>query len=265
MNEQALEAYEKQIREAQLNTESARVGQAQQDLMMQEQGQGMISEQLDLSELLDSIHNLLKGYILTRVDGKSQWIKPENNDLIILSDYGINFVMDFIQWYLNKNTLLSNYSEEQINAKMEDLSMTLIDTIFMESDKMFLYPTLEDCKAEIEERIERRKETKKFALSIMGKEQNDAEIEREVLKDMEFRIEKEMEVIKQQKIKNKLKRFGAITRVIQDAIHSTYQRAWKGQERSTLRQHTHISETKGGFHMPQQSSNINPFGIFKGR
>jgi len=60
-----------------------------------------------------------------------------------------------------------------------------------------------------------------------------------------------------------LKRFESIIRMVQDAVHSAYQRAWKGQERTTLRQHTHISETKGGMIMPQQQQGFNPLGILR--
>jgi len=40
--------------------------------------------------------------------------------------------------------LLSNYDDKQIDAKMEDISNTINDDIFMEYDKMFFEPTLEE-------------------------------------------------------------------------------------------------------------------------
>ena len=42
--------------------------------------------------------------------------------MIILTDYGVNYIMGAVQWYLNKNTLLSNYDDDQIRQKMEDLA-----------------------------------------------------------------------------------------------------------------------------------------------
>ena len=266
MNDQnkILEEYERQVREAQLNADQTRLGQQQQEMLLQDNDKGMISEQLDLGELLDKIHNLLRGYVLKKgTDGNYRWSKPESNDLVILSDYGVNYIMGAVQWYLNKNTLLSNYDDEQIMSKMEDLSMTMVDDVFMEYDKMFLYPTLDDCKDELKRRIRSKVDIKKFALEVLGKEVNEKEIENKVLSDMEERIERELETIKEQKIKNKLKRFESLMRFVQDTIHSAYQRAWKGQERTTLRQHIHISETKGGNPVVQQQQGINPFSSLR--
>ena len=262
-----MEDYENQIRESQLQAGNTNLNYQQQqaDMMMQNNETGIVAEQLDLGEVLDKIHNLLRGFVLKRFeDGSTDWVKPDNNDMVILSEYGVNYVMGYIQWYLNKNTLLSNYDDQQIMGKMEDLANVLNDGIFMEYDKMFLYPTLEECKEEIRIRIKSKTDIRKFAMELMGKTADEKEIEQQVLDELEGRIERELETIKQQKIKNKLKRFESIMRCIQDSIYSAYQRAWKGQERTTLRQHIHISENKGlGMMQPQQSSGFNPFAIFR--
>ena len=71
--------------------------------------------------------------------------------------------------------------------------------------------------------------------------------------------------VKEQIIKDKLKRFMILLRTVQDAVHSTYLRAWKGQERTTLRQHIHISESRGGSIQPQQPTKMNPLNWMRGR
>lgn len=267
MDEKILEQYEQQIKEAQLGTSQAQLGQQQQamDVAMAEEGKSMIGEQLDVGEVLDKIHNLLRGFILKRDDkGKMRWTKPTDNDQIILSDYGITTIMRTIQMYLNKNTLLSNYDDKQIDAKMEDFSISLADNIFMKYDKVFLYPTLEDCKEELKKRIKAKVDTRMFALQLLDQKGDEVEIENKIIHEMEDRIERELAVIRQQKIKDKLKDFEILIRMVQDTVHSTYQRAWKGQERSTLRTHMHITENKGGMMMPQeQRSGFNPLGILR--
>ena len=265
--ERALDSAEQAIREAQIQADAAKLNQAQQEVMVQQEDRGMISEQLDVGEVLERIHHLLRGYVLKKDDdGIVKWTAPINNDMIILSEYGVNYIMGAVQWYLNKNTLLSNYDDKQIDGKMEDLATTMVDDVFMEYDKMFLYPTLDDCKDELRERIKAKVDVRKFALELMGQEADEKQIEDQILKDMEDRIEREMSVIREQKIKNKLKRFESIIRFVQDTIHSAYQRAWKGQERTTLRQHIHISETKGGglIQQPMQQT-YNPLALFKRR
>lgn len=260
--------YEQALKQSQLGVSQSQIDAQQQEINMQEEDKGMISEQLDLSDVLERIHNLLRGYVLKKdkTTGRMRWSQPDNNDMIILSEYGINYIMGAVQWYLNKNTLLSNYDDKQIDAKMEDLATTLADDVFMEYDKMFLYPTLEDCKAELKNRIQAKVDIRKFAAELIGKEVSEEELENKILIEMEDRIEKEMVTIREQKIKNKLKRFESLMRFLQDTIHSAYQRAWKGQERSTLRTHMHISETKGGVIVPnQQGAGFNPLGILRKR
>lgn len=267
MDDEQVNAVSQEIAKQQIQTDMARLGQAQTDMNAQQE-KGIVSEQLDLSDVLENIYNLLKGHTLQKNNETNEliWVAPESNDMIILSEHGVNYVMGAVQWYLNKNTLLSNYDEKKIDEKMEDLSTTMVDDVFMEYDKMFLYPTLDDIKDELRERISQKVEIKKFARELLGQEVNakeEKEIEAVILKEMEGKIEREMETIKEQKIKNKLKRFESLIRFVQDSIHSAYMRAWKGQERTTLRQHIHVSENKGGFVMPQNKANYNPFSLIR--
>jgi len=265
LTEQQIEEYERAIRMQQLATDEERIRTNEQQSIIESQEPSMISQQLDLSEELDRIDYLLRGYTLEKDEqGKNKWKAPVDNGMIILSDYGVHLIRNTIAWYLNKNTLLSNYDEDTILKKMEDFSSSLNDAVFMEYDKVFQYPSFEDCKKVLDERIKNKLNIKIFSLELLGKEVSGEEkkkIEEKLLMEMEPIIERELEKVKEQLMKNKLKRFDLIMRCVQDAVHSTYQRAWKGQERTTLRQHIHISETKGG-NLGVQSSN-NPFAIFK--
>jgi len=260
--DQQLEEYERVIREAQAQTDMAKLNLAQQEINVAENERGMVSEQLDLTDELERIGHLLRGHVIKRDDeGISHWEEPDNKDLIILSEAGVNYVEWAIQWYLTKNTLLSNYDDKQINEKMEDLSTTIADNLFMKYDTYFRYPTLDECKEELKSRIQKKVDLRMFALELANKDVNEKEIEKEIIEEMEDRIERELEVIREQKMKDRLKMFESLVRFIQDTIHSTYQRAWKGQERTTLRQHIHISETKGGITTPQQQGGFNPLAI----
>jgi len=256
LTEEQLQQYENLVREANLNTEEQKTRIMQQEIGLQQQDRSMISEQLDLGEELERIDYLLRGYSLEVNDNtkQSEWVKPTNNEMIILSDYGVHLIRNTIAWYLNKNTLLSNYDEDTINAKMEDFASDLNDTIFMEYEKVFQYPTMEDCKEILKERLKSKLDLKVFSYELLGKKLSD--FDKKIMLDrinekIEPVIERELGKIKEQIIKNKLKRFMIIIREVQDAVHSTYLRAWKGQERTTLRQHIHISETKGGSMLPQ--------------
>lgn len=266
MDPKKMEEFEIAVKEAELRASQAQTQNMQQQLVMEpEPEKSMIQQQLDLGDELERIDYLLRGYSLEHNDqtGMTSWKKPTNTEMIILSEYGVHLIRNTIAWYLNKNTLLSNYDEATINTKMEDFANDLNDTVFMEYEKVFQYPTLKDCKDILDQRIQKKKELRVYALKLMSKVVNEKEIEDKILKEVEPVIERELEKIKEQVIKNKLKRFLIIIREVQDAVHSTYLRAWKGQERTTLRQHIHISETKGGYSMPPNQQANGPMGWLK--
>lgn len=269
MNQQEYDGYEKLVREAELRAAEERTRTAQQDVMLQSQDRSMIKEQLDLTEELERIDFLLRGFVMEKDSetGETKWIPPKTNDMVILSDYGVHLIRNTVAWYLMKNTLLSNYDNNTILNKMEDFASDLNDTIFMEYEKVFQYPTFEDCKLVLGQRIRNKTKMRVYAKEIMGKkvsEEEKKEIETKILKEVEPIIERELDKIKEQIMKNKLKRFMLLLRQVQDAVHSTYNRAYNGIERKTLREHIHISETKGGNVIPQpQKSGL--FGFFRKR
>ena len=265
MDDKELEKLEMQVKQAQLEADSHKLNSSRQDVIMQEQDKSMITEQLDVSEILTNLHYLLRGYIFGYVEEAKQmgWIAPKNNDMVILSETGATYIEGMIQAYVNKNTLLSNYDEDTIIYKMEDFANTINDRLFMNSELMFCYPTLEDCKEEITKRIQNKIDIKKFANELLGIKTSDEDLRKEVLKEMEDRLEHEFQVVREQKIKSKLTSFDSVIRMVQDTVHSAYLRAWNGQERRTLREHIHITESKGGLGVQQEPKwTMNPVKAF---
>jgi hypothetical protein len=255
--EEFMQEQEARMRRMQAETDSTYASQLQQSMALEEQDKGILREQLDLSEELERIEHLLKGEILVKQeDGSRDWVKAPNEDMEVLSEEGIHLILSTIQWYINKNTLLSNYDEDTILQKMEDFSITLNDALFMAYEKYFKMPTLDACKNVIRLRIERKAEIKEFAGELVGLQLDKEQIKKELLKEMEGRIEVELEKVREQLMKNKLKRFELIMRVVQDAVHSTYLRAYKGMERRTLREHIQVTENKGNFNQPPKRKGI---------
>jgi hypothetical protein len=227
----------------------------QQELMLDEANRSMAKDQLDLSEELERIEHLLRGHVIEYdKEGNRVWTAPKDSDMIVLSEYGIHLILNTITWYINKNTLLSNYTEETILSKMEDFSTALADVIYMEYERIFEYPSFEDLKTKFNDRIKLKTDMRMYA-GELAKIKLNKEIEQEkILKQYEGRIEAELEKIKLQVIKDKLKRFEILIRCIQDSVHSTYLRAYKGMERRTLREHFHTTESIGGFNQQKTTA-----------
>lgn len=259
---EVLKKYQIHIDAAKVEAGQQGLARMQEQVFMAQEDKGMIKEQLDLTEEITRIDYLIKGYSLEpNLGGALAWVKPANKEMIIFSDYGIHLIRNTIGWYLNKNLLLSNFDEATIRKKMWDFTNDLIDTIFMECEKVFLQPTVQDCIDTLKKRIKKSTEISCYAREVAGISYDEKEIMKEKFDELEDRIEVELEQIRQQIVKSKLKRFILIVRTIQDAIHATYMRAWKGIERSSLRQHTTISENRGMPIMmtPQKSGGIWPW------
>ena len=268
LQEQEHEYLELKEREAQAQQANANLTQAQQGqqaFALQNEEQSIIKDQLDLTDELERINNLLRGNVL-KPDGRGgkTWTKPKDPEMEVLSEYGIHLIMNTITFYINKNTLLSNYDEKTINDKMEDFATDLADTIFMEYEKVFQYPSSEQVQEKLVERLKRKQEDIISTAELRDEEYDKKKIWKKLINEINPTVERQK--IKEQLIKNKLKRFMLLLRCVQDSVHSTYQRAWKGQERTTLRQHIHITESRGGNQFQpqnQKSSRINPLNWLK--
>lgn len=253
---------EEDYNNTQMNLSNAELGnahlqQAEQMAMVEERNKGLIKEQLDLNEELEKLDHLLRGHVQRRNEhGELRWYNPKNNDNVLLSEAGINLVLNTIQWYLNKNTLLSNYDESTINRKMEDFSNALADSLFMNYQKYFLYPTNEECFEALDQRLKKRLKDRIESAQLRNIKINKDEEWNKLVSEID--PSREVIKIREQIIKDKLKMYELIMRVIQDTVHSTYNRAFMGQERKTLRQHTHVSETMN----PTSDSNRKSTGIF---
>ena len=261
-----LEAQEQEMNRTTLEANKSNVqqSQVQQSMMYKDEERSMIKDQLDLSEELEMIEHLLRGDIYKENNlGRGSWNAPDNPDMVILSDYGIHLIMNTIKFYINKNTLLSNYDEETINRKMEDFACDLADTIFMEYEKVFQYPSANQVEQELKDRLRRKQQSLIATHELRNEEYDEEKIWWKLVHEID--PTKEREKIKEQIIKNKLKRYLILIRTVQDAVHSTYLRAWKGQERKTLREHIHVSETRGNMTPPpQQPTKMNPLNWIRG-
>lgn len=258
--------YERTMQEQALAGQSAETStkQMQQQFYQEEQEKGMIKEQLDLTEEVKKITLLLRGYHQEYdVDTEGiKWIKPIDSSMVILTEYGINLILNSLGFYLNKNTLLSNYDAPTILTKMRDFSSALNKTIFMEYQKVFIQPSFEECTKVFEERINKKVKLTAFNQRMMGQVVDEKEIRTNLMLEMDDRIEKEIGKIKEGIIKTKLTRYMLLMREVQDVVHSTYLRAYMGMERKTLREHLNVTETRGG--MPVQQSKGGMWGWLKG-
>ena len=110
---------------------------AQMGLLGEETNDNLIKWQLDLKEDMDRLYHLLKGDKIGYDDnGDIVYLPQDDPELIPFSDFGVQLIMNIMSFYLNRNTILSNYNEATINWKVYDLGIELSDLIFNKYEVM---------------------------------------------------------------------------------------------------------------------------------
>ena len=227
---------------------------------MEEAEQTLAEAQLDCENTLSKIYHLLKQDILApNEEGILEWKELKDKKKRVLTEAGVEKMMQVMQSYINKETLLSNFDEKMIARRMLEFSLALSAVIFMKYEVYFRSPSLEECKDILQSRIDEKIKRQVMNLELMNREVNEAEIKEDVLKEIEPHIEYEIQKIKQETTKLNLREFEMIFVQMRALIEATHNRAWKGEERGSLRRHININEVIGG---GQQTPQRRKWGIF---
>ena len=92
--------------------------------------------QLELNDILERAEHILRGDIPTFQEGHIIWTKnpdPENNPL---NAVGVAEIMKILSMYVNRNKVLADYSNEEINVKVFDFGRALNNLVFMRDYEM---------------------------------------------------------------------------------------------------------------------------------
>jgi len=214
---------------------------------MEESEMNLAEAQLDCEQTLTKINHLLKqDNLKLNKEGVLEWEVIKDEKKRILTDEGVDRIMRVMQSYINKETLLSNFDEKMIARRMLEFSLAFSGLIFLKYEIFFRTPSLLECKEILQERIIEKINKRKMTAEILKKDFDEKVVEKEILKEVEERMEYEIEKIKQEKTKLNLREFEMIFVELKALIEATHNRAWKGEERGSLRRHFNISEIIGG-------------------
>lgn len=237
--------------------------QEQQQYLTEQRDKGLAEEQLDVEETLKKIYHLLKQDIYSiDSDGKVKWTPQTDKRKIRLTDAGVEKFMEIMGFYINKENLLSNFSEEQINNIMLHFQKGLTANILMRYDLYFKQPTIKECESLLFKRIDEQVELRLFDGRIKSLKLNKEKVKKQLLDEMKQRdkIENEIKNIREREKKENLAEFEMLWLQLSQMVLATLNRAWKGEERGSLRRHTHISELVGTQQPQQQAQKRGFFG-----
>ena len=201
--------------------------------------QNLVEFQLNVDKMLEAIHHILSGEILRIRDEFEVWEEPDDDRMKVLSPYGVYQIMNLLRLYVNTNTLLSYYKEEQIKDKMHGFAIELMDLMFCGYEKFFYYPAPEDLYEKY--------------LPIVKKEKYAITEEELYYKCLQWSGDE---------LQSKSRHFPVILKAICDVVNSAYNRALNGEERESLRKQMHISQNANTFGepmIPQKQGMIKKF------
>ena len=230
---------------------------------VEEKDKSIAEAQLEVDSTLDNIYHLLKQDVYKSDNGKFEWIPIQDVKKRSLTDEGVERIMQSMRFYVNKENLLSNFDEKTIARIMLTFRLALNANFFMRYNTIFRQPTFEECKQILNHRLEQQQQIKIYAKEILGLKADEQEIKKQILKEVENSIEKEIEKIKEQKKKENLREWELLFEQLSQMVLATLNRAWRGEERGSLRRHTTISEVLGKT-MPTHSEARGGFKWLKG-
>lgn len=235
--------------------------QAAAQFYMQEQEKGLSDTQLDVDSIKSEIYHLLKQDKFIEKDGKFAWIPITSENERTFTDRGVDKLMQIIHFYINKNNLLSNFDEPTIKRIMNKFIKEVNDLILLEYEIIFREPTFEQCKEIIQKKIDDKIKIRMFSLEILGKKGDEQEIKSVLLNEIERTLEREIHNIRKDQRKQKIKDYGITIAQLEIIVLATLNRAYRGEERGSLRRHMTVSELIGG--NSKGFSNESKGGIFK--
>jgi len=219
---------------------------SQLQYQLEESEKNLAEAQLDCDSTLVNLRHLLRQDRKVESNNTIDWKPISDPKKRILTDEGVDKIMEIMETYINKETLLSNFGDETIKSRMLEFSLAFSGLIFMKYEIYFRVPTLLECKEILKKRMQEHIDKKVMACELRGKAPNLKEIQEEVGKDFEKRMEYEIGKIKQEQTKLNLREFEMMFIKLKALIEATHNRAWKGEERGSLRRHFNISEVIGG-------------------
>lgn len=222
----------------------------QSSQMEQQSKLNIVEFQLDLNKELDRIYHLLRGDIIEiDSDGNEKWKEPDDDRLKILSDYGVKQIMNIVYFYINKNTLLSNYDETTIYWKVRDFGIELSDLIFNRYEAFFSYPSVEELFNSSWDLI--KKNPKEFAHLIDDNGNIDVDT-----------LYKKCLLWSKEELQSKLRHYPIIILSLVDSVHTTFLRALNGEERESLRKQMSIIQSlNSGTQL--DNARASKFSVFK--
>lgn len=112
--------------------------------------ENIIKWQLELDNILERMEHMLKNDRIVFDKGHVIWKATKDPTERVFNDRGVNEIMKILAMYLNRNTILADYDQQDINDIVYDAGVEISDLIYMKyqdmgmdtAEKRKLYPII---------------------------------------------------------------------------------------------------------------------------
>jgi len=91
----------------------------------------MFKYQLEVNDILSRVEHILRGDIIKITKEGVEWIELEDKNDQLLNEKGIQAILKTLSMYVNRNTILSDFTEKDIHNIVYDFGMELVDLFYM--------------------------------------------------------------------------------------------------------------------------------------
>jgi len=92
--------------------------------------------QLELNDILEKAEHVLKGDVVKFENGSTIWTAQDHPEENTLNEYGVQLIMKCLAMYINRNTILSDFTPDEVCYKTLDFGKELNNLVFMKSEEM---------------------------------------------------------------------------------------------------------------------------------
>jgi len=229
---------------------------------MEEVEKNLAESQLDCKDILIEWYHKLRQDVqkIDEEKGIFDWFPVDDEKKRILTDVGVDKFMEILSSYINKETLLSNFDVDTINRRMLEFSLSVSALILLKYEFIFRVVSIDEASDILKLSIENKVKREKLTCEIGGKEFDEEATRKKIQLELVTRMEYELGKIQEEKRKVNLREFESLFTQMKHIVESTHNRAWKGEERGSLRRHFNISEVIGGGQQQQQKQ--KRWGLF---
>ena len=131
-SDEELEAMQQQlqIRQAAINSAPT--------MFKTENSDNLVKWQLDIKEELERIEHLLRKHVPKTDEQGNTYFEEADKENQLFNEVGVNEIINLLAWYLNKNIILSNFKEDDIQERCRQFAKYLSNFIFNNYQKFGL-------------------------------------------------------------------------------------------------------------------------------